>query len=135
VNSKAKFYRLAAIIAAWAIVGETARASYPYIEYQAWPWPGTGLVDPTMLGWVAHAGATGTAVFNDAGSGINAWRVSDLSTGMPNPNYAIDFSGTNEANAIRDGWRLSARAPSRTPQPESQSGPRPETSARSPAPA
>ena len=104
--------RILAIFVAFgaaAVVAPRAAASYPYIEYQAWT-QGQQLMDPRALGWVANNGASGTSVFNDNGAGVNAWRVTDSVASLPNPNYVTELTGAALADAVRDGWKLSAKA-------------------------
>jgi hypothetical protein len=104
-------------LAAFALAAPAA-ASSVYIEYFAGPTtptstPGT-VWQPQMWGWldlnVNQVTGTGTGVVNAAGTGKNAWRITDAVTLVPNPAYVTELVPRAAADAAASGWRYTATA-------------------------
>jgi hypothetical protein len=74
-----------------------------------------GALDPVSEGWTAdpysHTGTSAGPVYNDLGSGYDAWAVDDDSTAANSLRYYFeDLSATNhQADTAANGWRLSVR--------------------------
>jgi hypothetical protein len=111
--------RLAPILAVFGVLLPLlGRASSTYIEYQAGPSTASSTAadvwSPELWGWVNLniSGATGSVggVVNDAGSGMNAWRVTDSVAALPNPAYVTEIIEPYVPDLARYGWRYSATA-------------------------
>jgi hypothetical protein len=89
-------------------------ASTLHVEYHAGvttPNSTPGKVwSPELWGWLdlnaGSIGPAGTGVVNSGGSGLNAWRVTDQLTSMPNPFYVTDFLPQDLTRIAAEGWRM-----------------------------
>ena len=62
---------------------------------------------PTQWGWYGpNVGALGVGVVDPLNTGMNAWRVTKLTTAQANPLYHYAPNATTAANAVNKGWRL-----------------------------
>lgn len=55
-------------------------------------------------------GTNGAPISNALGPGTYAWRVTDLATSLPNPNYNATLAGQDLVDATQNGWRFAALA-------------------------
>jgi hypothetical protein len=98
--------QLAVLVSACAI-SLGAEAALVYVH--------NGALDPVTEGWAAdansHTGTTAGPVYNDLGSGYDAWAVDDNSTAAGSLRYYFeDLSATtHHADTAANGWRLSVR--------------------------
>lgn len=111
------FLRMAAIAAAMigcASIG-SVRAGSIYAEYHG----GRTTANSTPAnvwspylwgGWLDFnansIGPAGVGVVNSGGSGLNAWRITDQASSMPNPFYVTDFLPQDLTRIAADGWRM-----------------------------
>ena len=100
-------------LSACAAATGVARGGYIYIDYLANPLATlpVGVSDPNLYGWVPNNSAGSGAPFvNDNGLGVNAWRVTDSSTALPNPSYVIALESQASADVVQSGFRFEAYA-------------------------
>jgi hypothetical protein len=84
-----------------------------YIDYVANPIATlpSGVHSPLLYGWVENGPTgAGSPVINDAGLGINAWRVNDSLAQYPNPSYVSALSASATSAATNSGFRFEATA-------------------------
>lgn len=110
------FPRAAALIALSHVVylvPASSRAGEVYIDYLANPAatiPG-GIYSPLWYGWVENGPTgAGSPVINDAGLGINAWRINDSIAQYPNPSYVSSLNASATSAALGSGFRFTATA-------------------------
>jgi hypothetical protein len=110
------FLRAAAIAATFFftyLTPATTRAGEIYIDYVANPVATipSGVYGPLWYGWVENGPTgAGSPVINDAGLGINAWRVNDSLAQYPNPSYVSALSASAASAATNQGFRFEATA-------------------------
>ncbi|WP_432800097.1 PEP-CTERM sorting domain-containing protein [Poriferisphaera sp. WC338] len=81
-------------------------------NYDAGTTPATA-TSPDSQGWISAGistpnDATGTAVNDDLGTGLNAWKIKDGSN-SDRPRYTVNLSGSSIADMGANGWELTAK--------------------------
>jgi hypothetical protein len=102
------------VATALALAAATASASTLHVEYHAGvTTPNSTPVkvwSPELWGWfdlnAGPIGPAGTGVVNSGGSGLNAWRVTDQLTSLPNSIYVTDFLPQDLTRIAAEGWRM-----------------------------
>ena len=106
-------YRLFAATAL-ALAAAPAWASTLHVEYHAGVTTPNStpakVWSPELWGWLdlnaGSIGPAGTGVVNSGGSGLNAWRVTDQQTSLPNSIYVADFLPQDLTRIAAEGWRM-----------------------------
>ncbi len=68
----------------------------------------SGATNPTTEGWTASGTSSKSAVVNDLGTGVDAWRVYDPGGASISGTYTRVFTSTQTSDALLTGWTLDA---------------------------